>query len=166
MCRPLIIGIGNPLRRDDGLGQRVAEIIGQAACDVDVIAAQQLTPELSETVSSASRVVFVDADVTALPGEVRLRHLEAPTNDQCPPLSHQVNPAVVLAIAERLFGRRPPAVLVSIGAGDLAFGNALTTEVTSVIPAALAKIATYLQIEVPMAPRNGARDSRNLLEAK
>ena len=59
----LIIGYGNPLRGDDGVGWRVAEAAGTALPEgaATVLAVHQLTPELSAPISRAGRVVFVDA---------------------------------------------------------------------------------------------------------
>ena len=62
MARALIIGYGNPLRGDDGLGWRaaeqLAEIIPQS--EAEVIACHQLTPELAEPISRARLVIFID----------------------------------------------------------------------------------------------------------
>jgi hydrogenase maturation protease len=68
----LIIGYGNPLRGDDGLGWQVA---GELAKCVDAlisaVAVQQLTPELAEPVSDADLVIFVDASCHGEPGSWR-----------------------------------------------------------------------------------------------
>ena len=60
--RTLIIGIGNPLRGDDGIGLDVASEFSRELRrdDVQVLATHQLTPELSELVSRADRVFFID----------------------------------------------------------------------------------------------------------
>ena len=57
----LVIGYGNELRRDDGLGPRVAASL--AGPGVRALAVRQLTPELAEEVATARLVVFVDARV-------------------------------------------------------------------------------------------------------
>ena len=63
MARALVIGYGNTLRADDGLGPAVAERLGSewADEDVGVLSCQLLTPELAEPVSRAEIVVFIDA---------------------------------------------------------------------------------------------------------
>jgi hydrogenase maturation protease len=76
-ARPLVIGYGNTLRRDDGVGVRVAELL---AVDprmegADILAVHQLTPELAIDVGEATLVVFVDADPSVEPGAVEVRPL-------------------------------------------------------------------------------------------
>lgn len=73
--RALLIGYGNPLRSDDGLGWRVAEALRtqveqQAATEataqaqsLDIVTCQQLNPELAEAISRADLAIFVDAAV-------------------------------------------------------------------------------------------------------
>lgn len=63
----LVIGIGNPLRGDDGVGWWLAERAEQlppatpTGSRLLVRAVQQLTPELSEELAGARRVLFIDA---------------------------------------------------------------------------------------------------------
>ena len=65
----LVIGYGNTLRRDDGVGPHVAEAIAALALPgVEALVCPLLTPELAEAIARARRVVFVDAMVTAPPG--------------------------------------------------------------------------------------------------
>ena len=68
--RTLIIGIGNPLRGDDGLGWDVAGELSSELRrdDVQVLATHQLTPELSDLVSRAELVLFIDATRSEDPG--------------------------------------------------------------------------------------------------
>ena len=59
----LIVGYGNPLRGDDGVGQAVAQAFAgeNAIAGVDAIVCHQLTPELAEQFAAAARVVLIDA---------------------------------------------------------------------------------------------------------
>ena len=68
----LIIGYGNPLRGDDGVGWRVAEAVAAALPDgaAEVLTVHQLTPELAELMSRADRVIFIDAAAEGEAGEV------------------------------------------------------------------------------------------------
>jgi len=56
----LVIGIGNPLRGDDGIGWRLAALM-PARAGLAVRCRQQLTPELAEELASVERVLFLDA---------------------------------------------------------------------------------------------------------
>ena len=73
----LVIGYGNTLRGDDGVGPRVAEAIHQLALPgVRALVCPMLTPELADPISRAHTVIFVDAAVDA-PKEVQLRPLDS-----------------------------------------------------------------------------------------
>ena len=56
----LVIGIGNPLRSDDGIGWRLAAQL-PAGAGLGVRCRQQLTPELAEELAAVERVLFLDA---------------------------------------------------------------------------------------------------------
>lgn len=77
--RALVIGYGNPLRSDDGIGWRVAEELrGRVdASRIEVIECRQLTPEMAEQIRTAGLVVFVDAAAEGAPGEWRHHRLRA-----------------------------------------------------------------------------------------
>ena len=128
--RPLVIGIGNVLRSDDGAGYRVAEELHKAIGDqLDVLAVHQLTPELACRVASASRVLFVDASLDPL--RSGLKPLEgvqqAPqTSSGVVGLGHRLTPQMLLALAQGLYHHRPPAWELLIPAQHLDHGAALS----------------------------------------
>jgi hydrogenase maturation protease len=108
----LLIGYGNTLRGDDGVGVRVAEAVDQWQLPgIRAITCQQLTPELAEAVAGAGQVFFVDAAVDA-PREVRLRPLEPALSSQL--MAHAADPRTLLAIARDVFGSCPPAWWLTI----------------------------------------------------
>ena len=59
----LVVGYGNPLRSDDGIGWHAARLLAtDPRLDrARVLTRHQLAPELAEDVSRASLVVLVDA---------------------------------------------------------------------------------------------------------
>ncbi|HEX8924446.1 MAG TPA: hydrogenase maturation protease [Terriglobales bacterium] len=111
----LIIGYGNPLRGDDGVGPAVIEELANSpiAARAELLQRHQLGPELAEQVAAADAVIFIDASAIGTPGEIRTRKLQAPevaTSD----LTHHVSPEVLLATARELYGRAPKAALVTV----------------------------------------------------
>ena len=77
----LVIGYGNTLRSDDGVGPKVADAVAALALiGVRALACPLLTPELADPVSQARVAVFVDAAVDA-PLEVQL--LTRPVRRPC-----------------------------------------------------------------------------------
>lgn len=120
----LVIGYGNPLRGDDGVGWVVAEAVAAALppTAATVVTVHQLTPELAEPISRAARVVFVDAAAEGEPGGVDCFALDVVTEQagSGPQYggTHLTTPDMLLAMAGALFGRRPPAHMVTI-AGEI-----------------------------------------------
>src|SRR5262249_5822451 len=106
--RLLVIGYGNELRCDDGVGPRAARAVAAWQLPgVAAVAAHQLTPELAERIGAAERVVFVDAG----PGDVVLTRSIEPGRAALV-LGHTGEPRELLALAEALYGRRPEAWLI------------------------------------------------------
>ncbi len=117
----LIIGYGNTLRRDDGVGPRVAEAVAALGLPgVRTLACPLLTPELAEPVSQARTVIFVDAAVDA-PREVQLRKLAPAESSQV--ITHAASPATLLALARDVFGHAPDAWWLTIPVEDLGIGD-------------------------------------------
>ena len=122
----LVIGYGNTLRGDDGVGPRVVEAIEKLNLPgVRTLVCQQLSPEYADPVSRAHTVVFVDAAVDA-PREVQLRKLEPGETSQL--MAHAADPRTLLALARDVFGHAPRAWWLTIPAVKLDFSETLTPE--------------------------------------
>ena len=120
----LVIGYGNTLRRDDGVGPMVAEAVAELELPgVRTLACALLTPELAEPVSRAGMVIFVDAAVDA-PREVQLRKLAPAESSQI--MAHAASPATLLAVARDVFGHAPEAWWLTIPVEDLGIGETLS----------------------------------------
>jgi hydrogenase maturation protease len=119
--RLLVIGYGNTLRSDDGVGPKVAEAVAALALPgVQTLECALLTPELTEPVSRAETVVFVDAAVDA-PREVQLRPLAPAESSQI--ITHAATPAILLAVARDVFGHVPRAWWLTIPAEEMGIGE-------------------------------------------
>jgi hydrogenase maturation protease len=136
----LVIGYGNTLRSDDGVGAKVAAAVAELALPgVVALVRHQLTPELAEPISGARAVVFVDAAVDAST-EVQVRQLEPAEAAQL--MAHAADPRSLLAFAQQLFGRCPPAWWLTIPVENLGFGEELTPLARRGYETALEKIRT------------------------
>jgi hydrogenase maturation protease len=134
----LVIGYGNTLRGDDGVGPRVAEKVGSLRLPgVHTLICQQLSPEHADPVSQAERVVFVDAAVDA-PQEVQFRELEPSDTTQL--MAHAADPRTMLALARDVFGHAPKAWWLTIPAVNLEFGEELSPEAQRGFEEAVEKI--------------------------
>src|SRR5258708_21465848 len=98
MTKTLVIGYGNELCGDDGLGWRVAQDLAarQFDGDVEIMALRQLNPELAEPISQADRVIFIDARMGREPGVVSCEPV-APRTLGINPWSHHRTPPAGLS---------------------------------------------------------------------
>ena len=143
----LLIGYGNPLRGDDGVGCHVAgrfkdeaaALMGGAADDLGVVSVPQLVPELAEVMAQAERVVLVDASHGLLPGEIKVRKVE-PAPEASESLIHAYDPATLAAWAGNLYGNTPDIHVVAVGTESFGFGQGLSPEVAEAVPAVLQQV--------------------------
>jgi hydrogenase maturation protease len=100
--RTLLIGYGNPGRRDDGLGPAMAaalEALRLPGLTVEVD--YQLIVEHAALAAEHDIVVFADAAVSG-PEPFYFRRIEP--KSECSFSTHSLSPAGVLALARELFG--------------------------------------------------------------
>jgi hydrogenase maturation protease len=135
----LVIGYGSQLRSDDAVGPRIVEKVAALKLKgVQTIVRHQLTPELSEIISSARAVVFVDATVQSPGGEIAATRIEPRAKSDIP--AHTCDPAALLALAGSVFHRVPPAWCVAVPVQNLEIGEELSALATRGIPAAVAQV--------------------------
>jgi hydrogenase maturation protease len=139
----LVIGYGNTLRRDDGVGPEVAgQVEALHMPGVRTLVCHQLTPELAETISRSVRVVFVDADAKAT-GEAALRPIEAAEAGQI--LAHATDPRSLLALSKQIFGVVPEAWVLAVPVEDLGFGEGLSPRAAAGLTVALRQIQALVR---------------------
>jgi hydrogenase maturation protease len=120
----LLIGYGNTLRNDDGVGVRVAEIIEQENLpNVQVISTHQLTPELAADIADSSLVIFVDA-ILSNQTDIQIEKLAALT--EWNNLGHAESPASLLALTQAIYQQTPIAWGIFIPASNCEFGEELS----------------------------------------
>jgi hydrogenase maturation protease len=154
----LIIGYGNSLRRDDGAGLILAQMVEAALrdreMDVAHITVHQLTPDLALPVAAddVAAVVFVDTRVaTAEDGQMDLRIQPLGAEECAQSLGHHVGPAVVLNYARLLYDKSPPAWLLTAPGVDFDHGEGLSEEARralQTLPALLRKLPSTWPLPV------------------
>lgn len=147
--RTLIVGFGNPLRGDDGVGWTAAQQLESQFSDpgVRVLACHQLTPELAADAAWVDRLVLIDASSETTPGSVvveKLEPSEIPTNS----FSHHLRPTDLLDCARQLYGSCPEAWMVSIGGESFEHGDKLSIPVAAALPEALARVESLVKQEI------------------
>lgn len=154
----MVMGLGNVLRGDDGVGVGVVEALGAdvPAC-VCVEACGQLTPEMALRVARVRAVVFVDALVVEEAFEgvwgrlvVREIGVGAGWGDGSGAgwgwTPHRVEPWTLLALAKELTGRVPRAWVVGIPveAGRFGWGIGLSEGARAGVEAAVGWVRRWL----------------------
>ena len=140
MARVLILGYGNPLRSDDGLGWQVAVQLFRAntSPEVLVLPCHQLTPELAEPISRAETVLFIDSTRHGSPGDFRCEELRSEPGPMS--FTHHLSPAELLDLSSELFGCCPKAYVLSICGQSFELGEALSPTVCERLPELKARV--------------------------
>ncbi|VXD24756.1 conserved hypothetical protein [Planktothrix serta PCC 8927] len=131
----LIIGYGNPIRGDDGIGQAViAELEQWNLANVRSQSLHQLTPEIAAEMAEVDTVIFVDA---CLEGEtVNLTSLEALPSDLFN-WGHSLNPRSLLSLTQFLYQKAPQAWLIAIPGENFELSETLSEKAQQGIQEAL-----------------------------
>jgi hydrogenase maturation protease len=141
----LVIGIGNSLRCDDGVGQHVArEIEAQYWPGVRCLAVTQLTPELAAEIARAQHVIFVDARAVHAGIGVEVLDIQAESDSSSMP-SHHATPQGLLALTKAVYGNCPEAALVCVHSTDFGLGNNLSSVATKSAEIAVRLIGTQIK---------------------
>jgi hydrogenase maturation protease len=136
----LVIGVGNPTRRDDGAGPEVVRRLDALALPhVELRSATQLDPSLAVDLANYEKVIVVDADPTAT--EVKI---ELAPDETGIPSTHHFTPSALRMLATTLHGRSPQVWVCRIPASDFEFGENFSPVTKPAIEDAVGKIKKYL----------------------
>jgi len=137
-CRLLILGAGNPLRRDDGVGVRIAQELEKQGMPQSVHVLDIGTGGLGfiDRMRGIPKVVFLDAvEMGERPGTVRVftqqEMQKAPEKIQVS--LHEIDLPQLLLFAS-LQGRSPEILVVAIQPKDLGWGTGLSPELERAVP--------------------------------
>ncbi len=130
----LVIGIGNPLRGDDGVGPLLAEEAGGRSV-------HQLTPELAEEIAPLQAVLFIDAWLAPVGAGPELLAFSPSGVEPAPhgpgsAGSHRLEPEQLLAACEALYGCRPRGHLLRVPGFAFGHGAALSAGLRESLPLA------------------------------
>ena len=144
----LVIGYGNTLRGDDGVGYRIAETVAAwGLAGVRSLPCHQLTPELAIDIAQSQRVLFVDALVVS-PMSTPIPCLEQLLIDvQVQTSGHSSNPRSLLAIAQALYQKTPQASWLLVPVLNVEFGEILSDFAEQSMAAALTTIRCLITAE-------------------
>ncbi len=138
MAGDVVIGIGNEMRGDDGVGPRVVNALLPRA-DLETMTVRQLLPEFAEKIRSARRVLFVDARIGGT--ETQWDHIKP---DRHRGVGHSCSPEALLGWTEQAFSDTPDSWLLSIPGTVFDLGADLSPGTKALIPDALRRIESWL----------------------
>ena len=140
----VVIGIGNPLRRDDGIGPAVAA--GLAAHDLPgtrVLTCPAEPTALLDAWEGAALAVLIDAVAGDRPGRVRTCSL-ADLAEAAPVSSHDLGLRQAYELG-RALGRAPASVVVvTVDIADIGHGQGLSPAVAAALPEAMRAVVALL----------------------
>jgi hydrogenase maturation protease len=138
-ARILVLGYGNPGRRDDGLGPAAAEAIeAMSLGGVRTSANYQLMIEDAYDAAQSDLVIFIDAAKSGA-GPYSVSPVRPATNVSAF-ASHVVAPELVLGLSGRVYGHVPRASLIGIRGYAFGFDEGLSARAQANLSRALAHI--------------------------
>ncbi|MFN3421634.1 MAG: hydrogenase maturation protease [Armatimonadota bacterium] len=145
MPKVLVVGYGNPLRGDDGVGWVVAEKLKELTLSeaVSIQTCIQLTPELAADLSEAEIAILIDARAEEPAGKILCQQVKPLPNP--PSSSHHLNPSVLLSYAHQFFGKAPQTYLVSINGAEFGYQAHLSPQVQEAVHEAVKVIVELLR---------------------
>jgi hydrogenase maturation protease len=149
--KTIVLGVGNPILQDDGVGIHVINELREHLKDSRVIMEIAYTGgmNLLDMIRGFDKVILVDAvkQEDSKKGEVKRFSLtEAPAVHSCNP--HDVSLSEALLLAKQLGEEHLPQEIVVIGIvvkNTVDFGEHLSREVASAVPTAVALVITELK---------------------
>lgn len=144
----LIIGYGNTLRGDDGVGYKIAEIIEQWNFDnITSFAIHQLTPDLADNIAKVDTVIFIDAVPITDINQAKLEITTISGNPKSNHLAHHNNPEQLLSLTEAIYQKSPIAYWILVPALNFNFSEELSTITQKYVSITLEKIKDMLSIK-------------------
>lgn len=148
--KTLVLGLGNPILSDDGVGPRVAgELEGRVECNVTVMEASLAGLNLLDLLVGYERVIIIDAIQTGKgkPGRIYRLDIEAFKAARHAASTHDVNLATALELGRRLGLDLPRRIdILAIEVADTGrFSEECTPEVAKAIPACVEMVIQELK---------------------
>jgi hydrogenase maturation protease len=120
-----LIGYGNDLRSDDGVGQKIANLVATWGLEnVRTYAVHQLTPELAETIARVDAVIFVDAYLGG--EETKVKFIELTASERSQGIAHSLDPRSLLGLTQKLYDRVPKAWIIAVPGVNFELGESFS----------------------------------------
>ncbi len=140
----LIVGIGNTLRSDDGVGAYVCEKMERLNLPgTTTIIVQQLQVEMIEEMSHYDHVIIVDASATndTIQFEPLQENLQQTVSS-----SHHVNASLIQTLSQKLYNKTLSLYLCAIPGSNFDTGDSLTMRTKHLAEEAIVIITSWIKI--------------------
>jgi hydrogenase maturation protease len=159
--RLLILGVGNMLLKDEGVGVHVARKLQEIAlpCNVEVMDGGTASLDTLLLAQDIEKLVVIDAfRAGKKPGTIYRMHLGAAEKDrlrqslskqECLKISlHQVGLLDALAVAERMNCAPSEIVVIGVEPGEVDYGLELTDEVKQRVPEVIGTVLKEIENDI------------------
>jgi hydrogenase maturation protease len=150
--KTMVLGLGNPIFGDDGVGLKIIEILQKQIHDKDITieGAELAGLDMLEKLSGYDRIIIIDAIQTGgKVGEIfhlTPEDLKSTIHTGTP---HDVNFTTALEFGERIGVKLPSKIdILAIEiAPNVAFSEELTPAIEKVVPEAVKKVMRLLEVK-------------------
>ena len=147
-----VIGVGNPLRRDDGIGILLLEHLRKQqspfAEHITLIDGGTASMNLLPVLSRFEHLLIIDAtDFHGIPGTVRVFHDEEVQSRKAPLTlsTHQQDILPLIRIARELDNVPRTIKIFGIQPKDTSFGQGLSPELENKVPSILKQLQSFIK---------------------
>ena len=132
-----VIGLGNPIYGDDGLGSCLARFLAQF--NDFVIDGNAHGIAILGNLMDAQNLVFIDVDTELKPGTVALEKIEGELTitDTTMLDAHRVSPSLLVGYLKAMNALKGDAYVVAVGPGNMEPFKPVSNEVLNAIPTIL-----------------------------
>jgi hydrogenase maturation protease len=136
--RTAVLGIGNPLCRDDGIGIRIIEIMRETGKydNIELIDGGTAPDLLSLLDEKVEKLIIVDAlKGGSTPGSIyRLEIRDENISEESPVSLHGLGILDSLLMMKKLDIRRPEVILIGVEPVDTSHGLKLSPQLETIVP--------------------------------
>lgn len=134
----VIVGIGNELRGDDGIGKEFIESFDEEGVDKIHLTFPDI--DIIERIAQYDVVIFVDASVKT--DRFKIREI---TEGKADPLSHHISLESITQLAKRLYNPNLKSYVVEIQGYDFGFSCQITPQARKNILEAQAHLKEFIK---------------------
>lgn len=147
MSKILVIGYGNSLAGDDAVGfYTVKELSGSSLPhEITVKYIHQLMPEHSSEFTEYDTIIFIDAEESEIPGEIRHREIHTSDLKDTAAAAHEFTLDTILLMGYWLYGKMPEIHLITVTGSNFTTGESMSPAVQKSIPGVIDAVFSVIK---------------------